>query len=264
MNKKNGRFAPLLAGVLLSGVAMVSLASETESPELGAGISLLTNPEMSDLRGRYTVSHNQVLYFGVEMASTWKTQDGQQLQGGARLNLDFSGPGRPQVSFTPTVSISSTQSRGETADTSRRTVSASGVGNVSGLGQSIQVAGDFNQATNTLGVRVLDKAPEDLPASGVSQSLRVTNTRGGEVSSVLNKEGATVTLSLKGQGVVQQSIRGVIAGGSGQGAFQSIKTLGDFHTITNRMQLSVLMKPGTDVSNLRKTLGVSLGGLRGL
>lgn len=264
MKIRTGLIAPILVAALLPGGAAIAQADETKTPRLGKGISLLTNPEMSELRGRYTVSDNQVLYFGVEMASTWKTQDGQQLQGGANFSLDFSDKGGPQVSFSPTVSISSTQSRGETADTSRRTVSTSGVDNVSGLGQSIQVAGDFNSASNTLGIKILDKTPQRKSGAGIGQSLRVTNTRGGEVSSILNKQGATVTLSLDGQGVVQQSIRGVMSGGTGQGAFQSIKTLGDFHTITNRMQLSIVMKPETDVSNLRKTLGISLGGLRGL
>ncbi len=256
--------APFLVGVAITSVASVSLAAPGDGG-VGQGISVLTNPEMATIRGKYVVAADTVLYFGVEMASVWRTQDGQQLQGGARLGLDFSGGASPTVSFTPTVSILSGTGRGTAIDTSNRTVSSSGIDNVTGLGQSIQVAGDYNTASNTLSVRLLDKLPENR-GQGVGESLSVTDGAGGSATATLNDKGMMVTLSLDGQGVVQQSIRGALRDGArtGNGAFQSIKTLGDSHTISNRMQLSILMKPRAESANLSKTLGVSLGGLRGL
>ncbi len=265
MKKKTRLMVPLLMGVVMPLAPAVLMASPGDG-SVGKGVSLLTNPEMSEIRGKYTVSSNQVLYFGVEMASAWKTQDGQQLQGSASLGLDFSKGSSPVVSFTPTVSILSSQRGGKRTDTANRTVTSSGVDNVTGLGQSIQVAGDYNNASNTLSVKMLDEMPDGGEHAGIGESLRTTDGLGGEASSVLDEKGVMVTLSLDGQGVVQQSIRGAVTGGAtpGNGAFQSIRTLGDSHTISNRMQLSILMKPGTESSNLRKTLGVSLGGLRGL
>lgn len=255
---------PLLLGVTISVLPSLTLASPGDGG-VGKGISILTNPEMSTLRGKYVVNSDTVLYFGVEMASVWKTPDGQQLQSSARLGLDFSGGASPAISFSPTVSILSSAGRGKRVDTGNRTVSSSGIDNVTGLGQSIQVAGDHNNASNTLSVKVLDKLPDDR-GQGVAESLTMADGDGGVASASFDEEGVMVTLALDGQGVVQQSIRGVMSDGAGTGggAFQSIKTLGDSHAISNRMQLSILMKPRTELDNLSKTLGVSLSGLRGL
>ena len=263
MKIKTSLIPPLMVGVLLPCLASGVLAAGANELKLGKGISVLTNPEMSKLRGKYVVSDNQVLYFGVEMASVWKTPDGQQLQGQANLALDFTTAGKPLVSFTPTVSIVSGPATGASVDTSNRQVSSSAVDNVAGLGQSIQVAGDYNDASNTLTVRVVDKVPDINRTPDGKQRDAVTNGD-ASASSELNDAGATVLLTVAGQGVVRQSIRGAISGNTGQGAYQTIKILGDSHRIANRMQLSIMMKPETESSNLGKTLGVSLGVLRGL
>ncbi len=261
MKKSNN----VIASLMLTTLLPTTLLGAPGDGSVGNGISVLTDPQMDKIRGKYTVSANKVLYFGVEMASVWKTADGLNLQSGARLGLDFSAGSKPKVTFSPTVSIVSAPGATVRHNNGKRTITSSGIDNVTGLGQTIQVAGDFNNASNTLTVKMLDRLPDSAGDAGIGASMRISNDSGAEASSVLDERGVTVTLSLAGEGMVEQSLRGAVTGSNGgRGAFQSIRTLGDAHTIANRMQLSILMKPGTSSSNLRKTLGVSLGGLRGL
>lgn len=263
MKTRKRLIAHLLAGISMPAAPAALLAAPGDG-SVGNGISLLTNPEMAQIRGKYVVDTHRVLYFGVEMASRWQTAQGQQLSGGARLGLDFSGGGTPTVSFTPTVSIVSSGRTPTRAAPTDRHIEPGGIDNVTGLGQTIQVAGDFNQASNTLGIRMLDSMPESRDSGTEAVSRTMTDNTGATASSGLDERGVMVTLSIAGQGVVQQSIRGAVIGGTGRGAHQSIRTLGDAHTISNRMQLSILMKPGNESTNLSRILGVSLSGLRGL
>ena len=54
-----------------------ALPSPATTP--ATGLTELTDEEMGDMRGRYTVSNNTVAWFGVTMVSPWQNQAGQQL-----------------------------------------------------------------------------------------------------------------------------------------------------------------------------------------
>ena len=72
-----------------------ALPSPATTP--ATGLTELTDEEMGDMRGRYTVSNNTVAWFGVTMVSTWQNQAGQQLTSSMKVTrLDTGLPGSPR------------------------------------------------------------------------------------------------------------------------------------------------------------------------
>ena len=92
------------APAALPAWAQVQEAQATNAPA-ASGLTELTDEEMGDMRGRYTVSSNTVAWFGVTMVSTWQTQTGQQLTSTMTVTMDARQGDKPVVTFQPHVSI---------------------------------------------------------------------------------------------------------------------------------------------------------------
>ena len=107
----------------------------------------------------------------------------------------------------------------------------SGLQNVAGLTQSIQVAGDGNVAGNTTHLNVREG---DAPAPA-AQGQRLASVQQGGVSAVAQLDGnnAKVQLQIEGVGAVQQWIRSGSVG-------QSIALGSDGQTVSNRMQIDLV------------------------
>jgi hypothetical protein len=158
------------------------LADDDPEQHLGAGIHDVTDEELSTMRGRYTVGDNTVVWFGVEMISTFQTSSGQIVQGTMTLGMNFSkNPNSPQVTFVPTVTITTPNAPLPTASTIQpavnRSVQSGGIANVGGLVQSVQVAGDNNATANitSLNIQSGGSAPNTSTASNSSTTLGSTN-----------------------------------------------------------------------------------------
>ena len=70
-------------GLASAPVALPALAQQSADGVRAApvsGLTELSDEEMGDMRGRYTVGDNKVAWFGVTMVSTWQTDTGQTLQ----------------------------------------------------------------------------------------------------------------------------------------------------------------------------------------
>ncbi len=236
-------------------------AADADRP-LARGLQELPETTLGDMRGRYQVGSNTVLYFGVQMLSSWQMPDGRLLSGSALVNIDFRG-GAPVVSFTPTVSIVNTGLGGTLADTHARAIDSSGVANASGLVQNIQVAGDHNRVGNTLRLDVLGTVPSGAGAGGGSGPDSAQTVSGGASASVtLTPDGIGVTLALADQGLVQQLIRG---NGAGMGSvLQSVAVLGDDHLITNQLQMTLVLQQLDPANLLRQNVAQSLSQMRWL
>lgn len=227
---------------------------------LARGLQELPEATLGDMRGRYLVGSNTVLYFGVQMLSSWQMPDGRLLSGSALVNIDFRS-GVPVISFTPTVSITSIGPHGTLADTSGRTIDSSGVANASGLVQNIQVTGDHNRVGNTLRLDVLGAIPSGSTAGGGPDSAQLASD-GASAQVAFTPDGIGVTLALADQGLVQQLIRG---NGAGMGSvLQSATVLGDNHLITNQLQMTLVLQQMDLTSLLRQSVAQSLSQMRGL
>ena len=95
-------------GLASAPVALPALAQQSADGVRAApvsGLTELSDEEMGDMRGRYTVSNNTVAWFGVTMVSTWQTQAGQQLTSTMTVTMDRRQGDKPVVTFQPHVSI---------------------------------------------------------------------------------------------------------------------------------------------------------------
>lgn len=163
-----------------------ALANDTNANRLGAGIHDVTDEELSTMRGRYTVGDNTVVWFGVEMISTFETRTGQVVQGTMTLGMNFSkNPNSPQVTFVPTVTITTPNAPLPAASTVQslvsRSVQSGGIANVGGLVQSVQVAGDNNATANVTSLNI--QSGGNAPSTSTTSSTSTTTTPSNAPSS---------------------------------------------------------------------------------
>jgi len=253
--------APIL--IAAAAVAMMSLSTLAHSAEREVlpGMVVVPDPSLAKMRGKYVASTSQVVYFGVQMQSNWEAPNGALLNAGATFSVNMTNSS-PAVSFTPTASIEVNDTGVALTDTTGRTVSSSGIDNISGVTQSVQNTGDFNSTTNLTRINFLSEVPNDTEA--IISSDLIQSSNGMTASSSHDENAVVVHLEVDGQGVAEQSIRGAIAGATGQGAYQTIKVLGDRHRIANQLEMNVVVGSESEQFVRQQGLGTALGNLRGL
>jgi len=215
-------------GVVLLAVLGMAPAHADESRP-GKGLSEIPDPERNLMRGRYTVGGNTVAWFGVTMISQWQTAGGQSAQSALKLGMDFTQGSTPRITFAPSVSV--TAADAPLPVTTGRSIDASGLQNVAGLSQTIQVAGDGNQASNATRLTVRD----GVAAPAGSDSAHVASLQRDGVSAIAQLDGnsAKVQLQIEGAGAVQQWIRNGSVG-------QSIALSSDGQAVSNRLQIDLV------------------------
>ena len=212
------------------------------------------------MRGRYTVGDNQVAWFGVKMISTWQAAAGQTLEGTMAVAMDFAH-GTPKVSFAPTVSITSAHApMPASPGTSSRSVDGSGLANVGGVVQSVQVAGDDNLASNETRLTVSDggAVPADATAaSGAANPVASAYGDGASAVSRFDGKGAAVLLTIDGQGAVAQWIRDGSVG-------QTIQLAADGQQVSNRMEIELVRQSVAANAQLAQNVAQSMALARGI
>lgn len=225
----------------------VASASHAAAPaDAGRLLTEIPDPELATLRGRFLIGHNTVAYFGVTMASSWTTANGQQLSGSVVLGMQFGPDGPiPVITFTPTMNIvSGAPVPAPGAGTVTRTLDGSGLANVNGLVQGIQVAGDGNRAINVTALRVTHGDP---PGAGMgtpgtdafASHMEVDDAR---VAAAFDPvRGVSLTLGVKDQGLVSQWIRGGSVG-------QLVQLTADGQAVDNQLRLDLVLG-GADMAS---------------
>jgi hypothetical protein len=164
------------------------LANDDTDQHLGAGIHDVTDEELSTMRGRYTVGDNTVVWFGVEMITTFQASNGQTVQGTMNLEMNFSkNPNSPQVTFVPTVTITTPNAPLPTASTVQpsvsRSVQSAGIANVGGLVQSVQIAGDNNATANLTSLNIQSGGSTPNTSTSSNSSTTISSTNGASPAS---------------------------------------------------------------------------------
>lgn len=224
----------------------------------GSGLEEISDTELGNMRGRYTVGNDTVVWFGVKMISTWQTPTGQILEGTLALSMDFTH-NQPTVSFVPTVSITHVDAPPlptPPADPARH-VDASGLANVAGVVQSVQVAGDSNLAGNVTRLTVHDgTAP---PAQDGSSGPDMASAYADGSSAVASFDGssASVLLTIDGQGAVSQWIRNGSMG-------QSVQLATDSQWVSNRMEIDLIRQSVAPSTQLAQNVAQSIALARGI
>ncbi len=248
------------AGGAFAAVLVLAWPAPTVAAQAGSGLAEIPDSELAHMRGRYTVGGNSVAWFGVTMISTWTDPAGRTLQGGMTLGLDFShGGDRPEVSFTPVVSITDADAPlPTTAGDGSRYIDGAGLDNVSGLVQGVQIAGDGNAASNFAHLRVRegDRAPDGAaaPMNGQALSSRIG---GASVLAGFDGGNARVMLQIEGQGAVEQWIRSGSVG-------QLVQLTGDGHHVSNRLQLDLVQQAAAAETMLAQNVAQAMVMARGI
>lgn len=223
--------AALCAGL---PTALVQAADADAARPPARGLTEIADAELGLMRGRYAVGNDAVLWFGVSMVSTWQTAAGQTLQGQLDFGFDFSR-GTPTVSYRPSVTITAEDAPMPVAQ-GQRSVESAGLGNVSGMVQSVQVAGDGNAARNftTLTVRE-GEAPVPAAADAGAGGHADAAMGGLAASAGFDGGDARVLLQVDGHGAAEQWIR---AGSLGQ----SIRLGSDGQAVSNQLHLELVRR----------------------
>ncbi|WP_374320625.1 hypothetical protein [Pseudoxanthomonas kaohsiungensis] len=253
-----------------------ALPSPATTP--ATGLTELTDEEMGDMRGRYTVSNNTVAWFGVTMVSTWQNQAGQQLTSSMKVTMDARTPDKPVVRFQPHVSITTVDVAPPSPD-GQREIDNAGLANVTGVTQSIQVAGDDNAAHNVAKVTVRDQVPNGegaapagaepaasadvVPAIAVPDpvalqaTIATASAAGMNAVAQLDGNAARVLLQIDGQGAVEQWINR-----SGMG--QTIMLSSDGQTASNWMELDIVRNTSQARAGVAQNVAQAIALSRGI
>lgn len=254
--------------LLLSAVALAlthwgapALAGSTAARQdpVAIGIEPIADAELATLRGRYAVGGHTVAWFGVQMISTWRDAGGRTLQGAMNLAMDFTHDANlPQVSFVPTVSIVQSMAPPTAPDDAgpARSIDGSGLANVGGMLQSVQVAGDDNTASNVTRLTVQDGGSVPAPTAGHDASATARNGD-ATVSASYSGNAAQVVLTIAGQGAVQQWIRGGSLG-------QSVTLAADHQFASNQMEITLIRQALAANTQLALDVARSIQSTRGL
>lgn len=259
-NLKRSLFSCTLG--LATGLLALPATAATDPAHRPSGMSEIPDAELGQMRGRYTVGPNAVAWFGVSMISTWQTPTGQIVQGSLQVGMDFAGGTLPTVTYTPTVSITSTGDAPPPGggDGLTRSIDAAGLANASGVVQSVQVAGDRNSAYNVTQLTVRDDTQgaagfaATLPSGASRQYLQAGLA---SASASFDGEAARVLLMIEGQGAVEQWIRSGSLG-------QSIRLTSDRQFVSNRLEVELVRRQMATNTQLVQNVAQALQSTRGL
>ncbi|MBN8735597.1 MAG: hypothetical protein J0H27_04965 [Xanthomonadales bacterium] len=227
-------------GVATHGLATERDAAATLPAPARSALSEIPDPELAAMRGRFVIGNNTVAYFGVTMASSWTTVGGQELNGSVVLGMHFDhGDQTPVITFTPTMNIvQGTPLPATHTDGGTRSVDGSGLANVNGLVQGIQVAGDGNRAVNVTVLRVgqgTDGSTRDATASATAPFDSQVSSGDARVAVAFDPgKGVSLVLGVNGQGLVSQWIRSGSVG-------QLVQLTSDGQSVNNQLRLDLVL-----------------------
>lgn len=252
MRIHHSRLLPAVA-VFLASLSAAPVAAAQGS----AGLTAIPDPELALMRGRYTVGNNSVAWFGVSMISTWQTASGQTLQSTLALGMDFSQSSTtPTITFVPTVNITAADAPMPSTDGMVRSVDASGLANVSGMSQSVQIAGDGNLANNITRLEIRNGSAPAGTTSGIGANA--AQHQGNALATAsLQGNSAAVLLTIEGQGAVRQWI------GSG-GLGQSIQLTSDNQQVSNQLQIELVRQSLDANAQLAQNVAQAINMTRGI
>lgn len=226
-----------------------------------SGLEEISDSELGDMRGRYTVGDNAVAWFGVKMISTWQTGAGQVLQGTLALNMDFTQDKvKPQITFEPIVSITRADAPLPVPATGvipARSVNAAGLANVGGVVQSVQVAGDGNLANNVTRLSITNGDSAPTGTGGAASGVASAFSNGSSAVASFDGSSANLLLSIDGQGSVEQWIRNGSIG-------QSVQLTGDNQLINNRMEIELVRQTVAANTQLAQNVAQAINQAQGI
>lgn len=235
------RFKPraVALSVLIFCIAPLQHA-HAELPEMGvfSNAQELSDDVLGETRGKF-VSAGQIMTFGIRMVTEWITSTGEVINASGTLAVNMAN-NQPSISFEPVISIHQAQPVGQPSSQGNNFVTGGqGLENVTGVVQSIQVAGNTNGIGNSIGISVkqYNESGNNPPVGNTGANLNVTTPSGNTAAVALVNNGLSVNVNVLEQGQAQQAIRS-ISQGNGQ-VLQSVRLGGDLNQIRNLINLDI-------------------------
>ena len=253
---RRGRIVWILAGSLF-GVMMSQTALATVHPGTKSrfNVSEVPDSELAKMRGKFVAGGN-VVYFGVEMATSWITANNERFSGNVILSM-----GGDHNRFVPTITYRIKKPEVDpnaATDAGTRdnpgTIDAGGLDKTAGIVQSIQIAGAANKVRNETSITI------DKSKSGHVQPLQAGSDSGQDVTRRLNGNDLALEFDVPGQGRVRQSISNKL------GLKQQVQLSSSFNDIANRMNIVARVagiQNNLNIDNVRRAMG-SVTALRGI
>lgn len=232
------------------GASVAPAWSSDDTTTHANGLREIPDSELGAMRGRYIVGDNRVAWFGVTMVSNWVTSAGQSIQSAVKLGFDLRGA-KPEVSFQPSVTITE-QTPALAAAAGTGDVDASGLANVGGLVQSVQVAGDGNIARNGMSLQVREGDVPVAAANAASTTVADMTLGGAHARASLEDGGARILLQVAGQGAAEQWIDARSIG-------QSIQLAGNGQAVGNQLQLDLVRQSVPSSQTIHQNLVQAIG-----
>lgn len=219
---------------------------------------LLDDEQLAAEAGKFTIA-GDVVGMTINMLSSWQTGNGQHLQGKANVSITLPNGGNPAHSSIHTeASISGPQDAAPTVTTGS-VAGGSGIRNVNGVSQLVQIAGDGNGAVNSTGIDVSSTPAINSAAANGAANATYTAANGAQASANVGSNGIRLTLSVPGAGLAQQQVN---AAGLGN-LQQSIQINANQQQIINQMQLQIQMRPLTGNQLAAQGFSNAINALRG-
>lgn len=221
----------------LGALPVVQAAPPAPEEQAFRGKTEVSDAALSNMRGRF-VSADQILYFGVEMYTEWRTAEGDLHRAALNIGIDRSGA-------SPTVSVSSNvQVPNPSNDNGGGSSGGSGGGldQVQGVSQLVQVTGNGNGVTNAIGVDVVTQPGVPPQNSGDGNQWVVDEQTGATAQTIVNG-GASVIVSYPTQGTASQSVASMT------GIQQRAQVSGDGHNIHNQLNMVIQVQPDSTASS---------------
>jgi|AntDeeMinimDraft_4_1070355.scaffolds.fasta_scaffold03696_3 hypothetical protein len=227
------RCAAALAVIATAGLMANSVQAEVSNFSSFSEERQLSDAELGQMRGRF-VDQGQIMFFGVQMSSEWRTSAGEHLVAGGTLRGDLRGAS-PTVTFEPHLSVGSSTSLSGSASGNGAFVQDAGTGNVRGVVQSIQAGGNFNVAANDLQIDILDAAGRGSAGSAGASNTQGRLPSGTRMAVRSGAQGIGVELQVPGMGTVTQAIV------PSRGLRQSIQLTSNLQQVRNLTRLQLYM-----------------------
>jgi len=192
----------MAASALLLSPAALAITLKQELP---TSFTPVSDQALSKIVGRGVIG-GSIVYFGVEMQTNW-TSGSNQTPMRSTMNVALNSSGNI---FLPTITYSVNGSLPQATQNTNNRVEGSGIKNIQGVTQAIQIAGNGNSIQNGMSLNVVKGSPTSagsgLPLSEGAHRVNNTTTmtvQNGQLSMAINNGGNSIRQGIGSNGLFQ-------------------------------------------------------------
>ena len=213
---------------------------------------VVPNAVLANVIGKGVIG-GKIVYFGVEMQTNWTNTAGKTpMSMSSNLNVALNSNG---TTFMPTITYSTQGSMpGQVANPASQ-MNGSGLQNIQGVTQAIQIGGNDNTIQNGMSLNVVQGVPSSSNSPAGENTMRnYGTTKAGNVTMTV-APGQLSMLINNGANTIQQGI-------GSNGVFQMAQVQSNLNAIQNTMKLTLgvdpTKNPGAGIAQLNPALMPSM------